>query len=111
TNEYENNRTLKQKLIDQVEGLLDNTDMRSATETVKSLQAQWKTVGKSWHKEDQQLWQEFRKHCDAIFARRNEVFEAAKTAHDAVVQEAEGLIAQLNELTKRSVEELKAAKT
>lgn len=110
TNEYENNKTIKQQLIDQAQTLLDNTDVRTATETVKNLQAQWKTIGKSWHKEDQQLWQEFRKHCDAIFARRNEAFETAKTARDAVVQEAESLIAQLNELTQRSVEELKAAK-
>jgi exonuclease SbcC len=111
TNEYENNKIAKQQLIDQAQALLDNTDMRAATEAVKQLQAHWKTIGKSWHKEDQQLWQEFRKHCDAIFSRRNEAFEAAKAARDAVVQEAESLIAQLHEFAKRSMEELKAAKT
>jgi len=111
TNEYENNKVAKQQLIDQAQALLDNTDMRAATETVKQLQAQWKTLGKSWHKEDQQLWQVFRKHCDAIFARRSEAFETAKAARDAIAQEAENLIAQLNEFSKRSIEELKAAKT
>lgn len=110
TQEYENNKVAKQQLIEQAQALLDNTDLRAATEATKQLQTQWKTIGKSWHKEDQQLWQEFRKHCDAIFARRSEAFEAAKAARDAVAQQAETLIAQLNDFVNRSVEELKAAK-
>ena len=111
TQEYENNKAAKQQLIEQAQTLLDNADLRAATESVKQLQAQWKTIGKSWHKEDQQLWQEFRKHCDAIFARRNEAFETAKAARDAVVQQADALITQLADFAGRSVEELKAAKT
>lgn len=110
TSEYENNKAAKQQLIEQAQALLDGTDIRAATDRVKQLQTQWKTIGKSWHKEDQQLWQEFRKHCDAIFARRNEVFEAAKAARETVIQEAEGLLVQLNEFAQRSVDELKAAK-
>jgi exonuclease SbcC len=111
TQEYENNKAAKQQLIEQAQTLLDNADLRAATESVKQLQAQWKTIGKSWHKEDQQLWQEFRRHCDAIFARRSEAFEAAKAARDAVVQQADALITQLAHFAGRSVEELKAAKT
>lgn len=110
TSEYENNKTAKQNLIEQAQTLVSAVDTRAATETIKQLQAQWKTIGKSWHKEDQQLWQEFRKHCDAVFTRRNEAFEAAKAARDAVAQQANALIEQLNNFTNRSVEELKAAK-
>lgn len=111
TTEYENNKAAKQQLIEQAQTLVDSDDSRAATETIKQLQAQWKTIGKSWHKEDQQLWQEFRKHCDAVFARRNDAFEAAKTARDAVVQQANSLIAQLNSLAEQSLEQIKAAKT
>ncbi|MFC3115158.1 DUF349 domain-containing protein [Cellvibrio fontiphilus] len=116
TQEYENNKAAKQQLIEQAESLLaasdalESTELRNAAETAKQLQAEWKTIGKSWHKEDQQLWQEFRKHCDAIFARRSQAFENAKAARDAIAQKAEELIAQLHTIAARSAEEIKAAK-
>lgn len=110
TQEYENNKASKQQLIERAQALIDSSDTRAATETIKQLQTQWKTIGKSWHKEDQQLWQEFRKHCDAVFARRNEAFESAKAAREAVVQQANALIAQLNAFAEQSLEQIKAAK-
>lgn len=110
TSEYESNKNAKQQLIDQAQVLATATDTRAATETVKQLQAQWKTIGKSWHKEDQQLWQEFRKHCDAVFALRNQAFEAAKEQRQAVTAQAESLIDKLNQYATQTLEQLDAAK-
>lgn len=110
TNEYENNKATKQSLIEQAHTLINATDTRAATETIKQLQAQWKTIGKSWHKEDQQLWQEFRKHCDAIFALRNQAFEAAKEQRQAITAQAEHLVEQLNQFAAQTLEQLNAAK-
>jgi len=110
TSEYENNKTAKQGLIEQAQTLATASDTRSATETIKQLQAQWKTIGKSWHKEDQQLWQEFRKHCDAVFALRNQVFEAAKEQRQAASVHAERLIDQLNQFAAQTLEQINAAK-
>jgi exonuclease SbcC len=110
TNEYENNKATKQSLIEQAHTLINATDTRAATETIKQLQAQWKTIGKSWHKEDQQLWQEFRKHCDAVFALRNQAFEAAKEQRQAITAQAEHLIEQLNQFAAQALEQLNAAK-
>ncbi|MGV8835413.1 DUF349 domain-containing protein [Cellvibrio sp.] len=110
TSEYENNKTTKQSLIDEGQTLASAVDTRAATETIKQLQAQWKTIGKSWHKEDQQLWQEFRKHCDAVFALRNQAFEAAKEQRQAITVQAEQLIEQLNQFAAQSLEQLNAAK-
>jgi DNA repair protein SbcC/Rad50 len=110
TSEYENNKTTKQSLIEQAQTLVSAVDTRAATETIKQLQAQWKTIGKSWHKEDQQLWQEFRKHCDAVFALRNQAFEAAKEQRQAITVKAEQLIEQLNQFAAQSLEQLNAAK-
>jgi len=110
TSEYESNKTAKQNLIEQAQTLISATDTRSATETIKQLQAQWKSIGKSWHKEDQQLWQEFRKHCDAVFALRNQAFEAAKEQRQAITAHAERLIEQLNQFTAQTLEQLNAAK-
>ncbi|HCS62712.1 MAG TPA: DUF349 domain-containing protein [Cellvibrio sp.] len=111
TSEYESNKNAKQGLIEQAETLVNAADARAATETIKKLQAQWKSIGKSWHKEDQQLWQEFRKHCDAVFALRNQVFEAAKEERQAITAQAEQLIEQLNQFTTQTLEQLNAAKT
>ncbi|HEY0892357.1 MAG TPA: DUF349 domain-containing protein [Cellvibrio sp.] len=111
TSEYENNKTAKQSLIEQAQTLVNAVDTRAATETIKQLQAQWKTIGKSWHKEDQQLWQEFRKHCDAVFALRSQAFEAAKEQRQAITAQAEQLIEQLNQFAAQTLEQLNAAKT
>jgi DNA repair protein SbcC/Rad50 len=111
TSEYESNKTAKQNLIEQAQTLVSAVDTRAATETIKQLQAQWKAIGKSWHKEDQQLWQEFRKHCDAVFALRNQAFEAAKEQRQAITARAEQLIEQLNQFAAQTLEQLNAAKT
>ena len=111
TSEYESNKNAKQSLIEQAQTLDGAVDTRAATETIKQLQAQWKTIGKSWHKEDQQLWQEFRKHCDAVFALRNQAFEAAKEKRQAITAQAERLIEQLNQFAAQTLEQLNAAKT
>lgn len=111
TSEYESNKTAKQSLIEKAEALVNTADARAATETIKNLQAQWKSIGKSWHKEDQQLWQEFRKHCDAVFALRNQVFEAAKEQRQAITAQAEQLIEKLNQFTAQTLDQLNAAKT
>lgn len=111
TSEYESNKTAKQNLIEQAQTQVSAVDTRAATETIKQLQAQWKTIGKSWHKEDQQLWQEFRKHCDAVFALRNQAFEAAKEQRQAITARAEQLVEQLNQFAAQTLEQLNAAKT
>lgn len=110
TSEYESNKNAKQALIEQAETLVNTTDARAATETIKKLQAQWKSIGKSWHKEDQQLWQEFRKHCDAVFALRNQAFEVEKGQREAISAQAEQLIEKLNQFAAQTLEQLNTAK-
>ncbi|HTF97763.1 MAG TPA: DUF349 domain-containing protein [Cellvibrio sp.] len=110
TNEYETNKNAKQQLIEQAEALNSSEDSRAATEKIKALQGQWKTIGKSWPKEDHQLWQEFRKHCDAVFDKRNQVFEAAKEQRQALAARAEGIIEHLNQYATQSIEQINNAK-
>ncbi len=110
TAEHEKNKQAKQALIDQAQALAGNSDNRAAVETIKQLQAQWKTIGKSWYKEDQQLWQTFREHCDVIFAARNQAMDAAKAEREANQQNAENLIAKLESLLTLDLDALRAAK-
>lgn len=110
TAENERNKQAKQALIDQAQNLAGTSDNRAAVETIKQLQAQWKTIGKSWYKEDQQLWQAFREQCDAIFARRNQEMDAAKAERQAAQTAAEALLARLGSYLELNLEQLRAAK-
>lgn len=109
TQEYESNKNAKQQLIDQAETISQSDEARNAAEQIKQLQSQWKSIGKSWQREDHQLWQEFRKHCDAVFAKRNEWFEAAKEQRKATTAKAEDIIASLNHYTTQTPEQLNSA--
>lgn len=110
TQEYEANKNAKQQLIDQAIVVSQSEEARAAAEQIKQLQSQWKAIGKSWQREDHQLWQEFRKHCDAVFAKRNEVFEAAKEQRKAIAIKAEEIIQNLNQFAAQSPEQLNSAK-
>lgn len=110
TNEYETNKCTKLQLIETAQGLLAADDVRAAIESVKKIQAQWKNIGKSWYKEDQQLWQDFRQHCDAIFARRNQEIEASNNQRKEIQKQAEALLAKLDAFLALSLAELVAAK-
>lgn len=110
TQEYETNKNAKQQLIEQAETLSNSEDSRAAAEQIKQLQGQWKAIGKSWPREDHQLWQEFRKHCDAVFAKRSELFEVAKEQRQATIVKAEEIITRLNQLAEQSLEQLNATR-
>lgn len=110
TQEYEANKNAKRQLIDQAEALGNSEDSRAAAEQIKLIQGQWKTIGKSWPREDHQLWQEFRKHCDAVFAKRSELFEAAKEQRQEIVATAESIITRLNQFAEQTLEQLNSTR-
>ena len=60
----------KQKLIGEAALLLEQENVRDATEAAKLLQKRWKEAGRTWRNEDQKLWKEFRGICDELFERR-----------------------------------------
>ncbi len=67
---HASNAEEKRSLIRQAAGLVDIEDGREATETVKRLQVQWKSIGAA--DRDRDLWEEFRGHCDAVFRKRQQ---------------------------------------
>ena len=96
--EYQLQEDKKRGLIAKAENLLNHENIFEACHQAKDLQNTWKTLGSCGHNKDQQLWEEFRQHCDALFAKRHEA-KAAKQAEDAqVVAQAEELLKQLHTL-------------
>ncbi len=91
-------RNLKQKglLIERAQQLLAGADSRQAGDDVKDLQQKWKAVGPVPRDEDQRLWEEFRRRCDAVFQKRQQEFadhtaelEANKSKALALCEELE----------------------
>lgn len=97
--EKNQNAEQKNQLIIQAEQLLEETDLNKAIEGIKSLQADWKKIGITQYKQSRHQWKQFREHCDAIFARRdqqrndnlaNQQSQVAQA--DAICQSFEALI-------------------
>jgi hypothetical protein len=80
--EYARNVQAKRDLIARVAGLLQLEDTRQAIEEAKDLQRAWKTVGLVPWNQGNALWEEFRRHCDAVFERSAQ----ASAAHGATLE-------------------------
>lgn len=93
--EYDKNRGLKQDLVDRAESLLAFEDTASAIEEAKRLQSQWRSIGRCKRRDDQQLWKQFRGHCDTVFERRHQETESNRQEQDGALREAEAIIDQL----------------
>ncbi len=72
----EKNLKAKRELCEKVEALVDNDDFGSTAEKIKGLQREWKKVGPVPKKFNEEVFQRFRKACDAFFNKRRESFEA-----------------------------------
>ena len=72
--EHEYNRNIERKkaLIEEAKTLVVAEDLRQAIDRAKTIQRQWKEIGLTPQRMDRPLWKEFRKTCDAIFARLGE---------------------------------------
>lgn len=71
-NYHQRNSDSKNLLIAQVTQALNDDDVFSAIESVKKLQTQWQAIGYSGQREENQLWQKFRKVNDQLFLKRDE---------------------------------------
>jgi hypothetical protein len=97
---YASNAEAKRALIARAQRLSAMDDSRQAAEEVKRLQLAWQDAGLVSQHESQRLWEEFRQHCDAVFARRQQQHSeyqatlAASSAQATVLcTEAEQLLA------------------
>lgn len=107
---YQANKQLKQELIASAEALTQQDNLAEAIEGIKQLQARWKNIGKSYPREDQQLWHNFRQHCDAVFARRAGEHNEQQAFRQQQAQQATGLTEELQTLATQDYETLLQSK-
>jgi hypothetical protein len=97
---YAQNVADKKSLIQRAQQLCAKKDGREAVDAVKRLQLLWKEVGGVPRDQEQQLWDEFREQCDAVYQKRQQAYaeytaglEANKARAVALCEEAEQVAA------------------
>jgi hypothetical protein len=97
---YAQNAEEKRSLIQRAQYLRTKEDSREAVEAAKRLQLKWKEVGAARRDQEQQLWDEFREQCDAVYQKRHQAYaeytaglDASKRQAAAICDEAEQVAA------------------
>ena len=88
----------KEDLCAQVEGLADSTDWIRTAETIKALQAQWKSIGPVTPGHEKAVWERFRAACDRFFTRRKNDLAERKNVWMANLKKKEAICAQVEAL-------------
>jgi hypothetical protein len=99
----ERERELKRRrlLIARAEELAGSSDLRSASREVKELQDQWKPTVPLPRKQEQALWVEFRKACDALFNQLREERDAADAERQANLERKQAICTELESLLEQ----------
>lgn len=96
----------KQLLIRRAAELVELGDGHAATDAVKRLQAQWKELAAAGPDQDRVLWEEFRKHCDAVFQKRQQAHSDYTAGLQSNKARAVALCEEAEQLAGRSRSEL-----
>jgi hypothetical protein len=107
--EYARNVQAKRDIVARAAELLTLADTRQAIEETKGLQRTWKTIGIVPRHLDHALWEEFRRHCDAVFQRSSQEFAAYGVALEGNQAQAIALCEELERIAGLTGEPLLAA--
>lgn len=99
--ELAENLARKIALCERAEALMDSTDYRRTADEIRSLQAEWKTIGAVPRKHSDQVWQRFLDACNHFFdARKKNQSDSRKEENEnlaakrAVIEELRNLEAE-----------------
>jgi hypothetical protein len=111
--EYARNIADRQALVARAQQALANEDSRKAIDDVKHLQQRWKAIGPVPHDEGTRLWEEFRRHCDAVFQKRQQEYQEYNASLEdnqakamALCEQAERIAALTGQELTEAVKEL-----
>lgn len=91
----------KQELIGQAQELAKSEDNKHAMNEAKRLQQEWKKIGPTSYREDQQYWQDFRAACDAIFDKRNQASNELHEDLKKIESRLNEILAALDDITQK----------
>ena len=85
----------KTQLCVEAETLMESTDWKNATEQIKKLQEEWKTIGPVPKRHADKIWKRFRAACDTFFNRKNEHFSGRRTEEEANLAAKKALLEEI----------------
>lgn len=102
----------KTQLCIEAEALMESTEWKKATEQIKKIQEEWKTIGPVPKRHTDKIWKRFRAACDTFFTRKNEHFSGRRTEEEANLAAKKALLEEIKafELTPNRNENMEAIK-
>jgi hypothetical protein len=85
------NLAKKVVLCERAEALADSTNWIQAADEIKTLQAEWKTIGPVSRGQEKSIWERFRSACDRFFTRRHADLAERKTVWAANLAKKDAL--------------------
>jgi len=110
--EQASNRLRKVSLCERAEALTASTEWVKTAEAIKTLQAEWKTVGPAPRSEEKALWERFHAACDGFFTRRRTDLQERKQEWAANLERKEAICLQAEAIAEttewqKGIEEIK----
>jgi len=90
----------KTAICEEAEGLTSSEEWKATADKLKELQSSWKQVGPGPRKEEQEIWERFRKACDEFFGKRKEHFAEVDAGREENTAKKEALVAEIEEVAQ-----------
>lgn len=102
----------KTQICIEAEALMESTEWKKASEQLKKLQEEWKTIGPVPKRHADKIWKRFRAACDAFFNRKSEHFSGLRGEEEANLEAKKSLIEEVKAfvLTSSRNENMEALK-
>ena len=107
--EQKRNLTQRKGLIDKVRTLMEAEDINQAIDECKQLQAQWQATVPGKRQQENELWEEFREACDAVFDRRKQQQSERLAEEQQNKAKKQEICTTLEQLAQSKIDELAAA--
>ena len=106
------NYNKKLQLCIEAEALADSKEWKKATDRIKKLQEEWKTIGPVPKRHSDKIWKRFRSACDAFFTSKSEHFSGVKGVEEENLRLKKELLERIKayELKKERSENMEAIK-
>ncbi|MCC7516790.1 MAG: DUF349 domain-containing protein, partial [Pseudomonadales bacterium] len=93
------NEARKQQLVDMASSVANMSDTQQATARFKQIQEQWKQIGITRHREEQQLWQALQQHGQNIFEKHRHQQNQLRDAQNEQLRSARAVCEQIAALS------------
>ena len=90
----------KEALCVRAESMADSTDWVKTAESMKGLQAEWKSIGAVTRGNEKAVWERFRAACDKFFTRRQEDLKQRKQDWSENLKRKEALVTEAKQLAE-----------